>query len=329
MSRLILTAVGGDPGRIVALDHGPDPSVGTGDVLVAVEAAPINPGDLAFQQGWFLVQPHPPQALGAEGVGCVVEVGSAVDASLVGRRVLILPTFVHGTWADRTVVNARDVVPVPRSGDPLQFAMLAVNPATAHALLNDYVAVRPGEWIGLTLANSGVGQCVLALAGRSGIRTLAIVRREKAATQVRALGATRVLIAGPDLRDRVADTLGGAKLRLLLDGGAHDLSNLAGCVQDGGTVVTYAAVTGRPRVLPLGDLFRGISLHGFSILRWMRGAPRETLEKVYVELAGLVERGVLSSAVEATYSLRHHRVALAHAARPERSGKILFTPGQI
>jgi NADPH:quinone reductase-like Zn-dependent oxidoreductase len=328
MSRLVLTAVGGNPGRIVALDNGPEPAVGADDVLVAMEAAPINPGDLAFQQGWFLVQPQPPQALGAEGVGHVLKVGSAVDPAMIGRRVLVLPTFRHGTWGHRTVVDARDVVPVPRDGDALQFAMLAVNPATAYALLHDYGDVRAGDWIGLTLANSALGRCVLALAGRSGVRTLAIVRREQAARQVRALGAARVLIAGVGLGDRIAEALGDVRLRLLLDGGAQGLGELARSIEDGGTVVTYAAVGGHPPVLPLADLFRGVSLHGFSIVRWMRNTPRQTRDRVYAELAGLVENGVLRSAVEATYPLEHYRVALAHAARSQRTGKILFTPGQ-
>ena len=38
----------------------------------------------------------------------------------------------------------------------------------------------------------------------------------------------------------------------------------------------------------------------------------------------LVEKGVLSASVEATYSLDQYREAIAHAQRPERSGKVLF-----
>ena len=148
--------------------------------------------------------------------------------------------------------------------------MLAVNPATAYSLLNDYVTLEPGDWIGLTLANSSVGQYVLALARRAGVRTLAVVRRETAAQRVRALGAERVVLDGESLGDRVAETLGGATLRILLDGGAQDLGELTRSVEDGGTVVAFAAVRGQPPVVPLGDLFRGVSLHAFFILRWIR-----------------------------------------------------------
>ena len=119
MSQLILTAVAGDPSEIVTLDGEADLTLGAEDVLVAVEAAPIIPADLAFQQGRFFVQPQVPQALGAHGVGRVLQAGPAANGSLVGCRVLVLPTFVHGTWGDQVVVRARDVVPTREDADAL------------------------------------------------------------------------------------------------------------------------------------------------------------------------------------------------------------------
>lgn len=327
MSQLILTADAGDPGEIVTLDGEADLTVGAEDVLVAVEAAPIIAADLAFQQGRFPVPPRVPQALGAHGVGRVLQAGSAANDSLVGCRVLVLPTFVHGTWGDHVVVRARDVVPTREDADALQLAMLPVNPATAYSLLNDYVALEPGDWIGLTLANSSIGQYVVALARRAGVRTLAVVRRERAAQHVRALGAERVVLDGEGLGDRVVETLGHATLRILLDGGAQDLGDLTRSVEDGGTVVAFAAVRGQPPVVPLGDLFRGVSLHAFFILGWIRQTPREKLERIYAELAELVAQGALTVPVEATYPLERYREALAHAARSRRSGSVLFTPG--
>jgi len=53
MSRLILTAVGGAVDNTVAVDLGPEGSPGVDDVVVAVEAAPINNADLLFAAGWF------------------------------------------------------------------------------------------------------------------------------------------------------------------------------------------------------------------------------------------------------------------------------------
>jgi NADPH:quinone reductase-like Zn-dependent oxidoreductase len=176
----------------------------------------------------------------------------------------------------------------------------------------------------------GVGQYVIALA-RAGIRTLAVVRRDEAAKQARKLGADVVVLDGENLGDRVAEALGGAQLRRLLEGrgSAEQVGELVRSVEAGGSVVTFASPTGQAPALPLGDLiYRETSLRAFFIFNWLRDTPRPELVRVYGELADLVESGVLQAAVEATYPLRQHREAIAHAVRPERAGKVLFTPNQ-
>ena len=331
MTKLILNTIGGLIPENVVLDSEPVGSPGADEVLVEVEAAPINGADQLFAAGWFGVYPDLPAALGAEGVGRVVQVGTNVNDDLVGRRVVILPTFRHGTWATHTVVSAEKVILVPDQGDPAQLAMLAVNPAAAHALLNDFVQLRPGDWVGLNLANSAVGHYVIALAQRAGIKTLAVVRRQDAAEEVRRLGADAVVVDGDDLGERVADALNGARLRVLFEGTGDpgQVAQLVTAVEDGGSVVTFASVTGQAPSLPLPDLiYRGISLRAFFILSWIQNTPRERLEQVYAELAELVANGDLATAVEATYPLDEYAKAMQHAQENGRTGKVLFTPNQ-
>jgi NADPH:quinone reductase-like Zn-dependent oxidoreductase len=331
MSKLILTSVGGDPAQTVGLADDAEPTAGPGQVLVAVEAAPINPADFLLAAGWFGVQPTTPWAMGAEGVGRVVQVGPGVGQGLAGRRVIILPTFEQGTWSDRVAVAASNVIPVGERGDMLQLAMLGVNPATAHALLNRFVTLKPGDWVGQNLGNSAVGQAVVALAHRAGIKTLSVVRRPEGAKRLRALGADAVVTAGPGLDERIASALGGERLSLVLDGvGGNNATELVGALRNGGTVVSYSSQTGESPVLPLPDLiYRGISLRGFYIVEWVKSSPRKVLEDTYAELAGLVEGGVLSADVESTYPLGAYAAALTHAQNPDRAGKILFTiPGK-
>jgi NADPH:quinone reductase-like Zn-dependent oxidoreductase len=326
MSRLILTAIG-DVDDTVRIEPDPDLTLGPDDLLVAIEAATVNPTDLRMAAGQYAIRPEPPTAIGAEGVGRVVAAGSSADQTLVGRRVVVLPTYEQGTWADRIVVGAHSVVPVGDGGDALQLAMLPINPATAYLLLNRYVSLEPGDWIGQNLGNSAVGQYVLALARLAGVRTLSVVRREDAAKQLRALGADIVLVDGKDLGERITDALGGAQLRLVLDGtGDATASELAHALEFGGTIVSYSSTTGTTPDLSPGDvIFREITHRGFWLINWIRTAPREEIEQTYVSLAELVDRGVLTSAVEATYPLAEYRDAFAHAKKSGRSGKILFS----
>jgi NADPH:quinone reductase-like Zn-dependent oxidoreductase len=177
MSQLILTAIG-DVDENVRLETEPDLTLGPDDLLVALEAATVNPSDFTYAGGTYGARPQIPSGLGSEGVGRVVAAGSSADPSLVGRRVVILPTYEQGTWSDEVVVPARNVVAVPEGSDALQLAMLPINPATAHGLLTRFVPLKPGDWIGQNLGSSAVGQFVVALARQAGVRTISVVRRE-------------------------------------------------------------------------------------------------------------------------------------------------------
>jgi NADPH:quinone reductase-like Zn-dependent oxidoreductase len=328
MSQLTLTEVGQDLDRIVTLST-VDPSVGDADAVVAIEAAPVNSADILFAAGWFAVYPNVPSNMGAEGVGRVVRVGAGVDQALVGQRVMVLPDFVHGTWAQEAVVPASRLIPVPDDIDARQLATLPVEAATAYALLHDYVALAAGDWVALNLANSTVAHYLIPLAKRAGIRTLGVVRREAAAEQVRRLGADVVLVGGDDLAERAAAALDGASVRLLLEGTGDpaEVAKLIGLVEEKGTVVAFASATGQSPAIPLPDLiYRGISLRSFMILRWIRDTPRDRLEAIYRELVDLVAQGAISAEVEATYPLDAYAEALAHAQQTERAGKVLFTP---
>src|SRR3984893_13618389 len=65
------------------------------EVLVSMEAAPINPSDFTLVRGIYGVRPALPFSLGSEGVGRVVKTGSKVDVALQGMRVLILTRAGH------------------------------------------------------------------------------------------------------------------------------------------------------------------------------------------------------------------------------------------
>src|SRR5260221_13646559 len=96
--------------------------------------------------------------------------------------------------------------------DHLKLSMIGINPATAYLLLNRYVSLMPGDWLGQTAANSAMGQYIIALAKLAGVRTLNIVRREEAAEQVRQFGGDRVVLQRDSLHEDIKKALDGRKL---------------------------------------------------------------------------------------------------------------------
>jgi NADPH:quinone reductase-like Zn-dependent oxidoreductase len=299
---------------------------GPGQVLVALEAAPINPSDLLLITGRYGHRPPLPAPLGAEGVGRIVAVGRAVDPVRIGERVLIVPTLEHGTWQDQTVVDESGALPVDPKADALQLAMLGINPITADLLLRRFTDVAPGAWVGQTGANSAVGRYVIALAREAGVRTLNVVRRPEVADELLELGADAVVVSGPDLGEQLQKALGDEPLTLLLDGvGGEVVTGLASRLVFGGTLVSYGGMSGAPVVVSPADLiFRDVHVRGFWLKHWLDSTPRAEIVAAYSRLAGLVADGVLRSPVAATYPLGQYRDALAHAAQAGRAGKVLF-----
>src|SRR5439155_12168812 len=136
----------GKPTTAPELIESDAPEPGPGQVLVAMEAAPINPSDLLLIRGLYGHRPSLPAALGTEGVGRIVAVGQGIDPARIGKRVLIIPTLKHATWQDQIAIDEADAFEVDADADPLQLAMLGVNPMTADVLLRRFVDLQPGDW---------------------------------------------------------------------------------------------------------------------------------------------------------------------------------------
>jgi NADPH:quinone reductase-like Zn-dependent oxidoreductase len=238
----------------------------------------------------------------------------------------VLPTWAEGTWSEKVVVSQDSVLEVP-DADPLQLAMLAINPPTAHQMLTHFVDLQPGDWVGQTAANSAVGRHVVALGKLWGLNTLNVVRRDQAAEDVRNAGGEVVLTSGLNLAADIARALDGQQLRLVIDpvGGAA-AAQLVGALSFGGTAVSYGSLTGVPTDMSRSDLLlREVRHTGYWVGNWYRTAPRSEIVDTLSYLGRLVTDGDLKAPVEATYHLEDYREAFEHALASKRGGKVLFT----
>ena len=328
--QLVQFARFGDPAEVLDVVDAPDPGPpGAGEIAVDFVASPLNPSDLLTVRGEYGVRPELPATPGYEGVGRVAAIGEGVTHLPAGSLVLLWGG--RGTWRARANLKAARLFALPPA-DPLQLAMLTANPPTALLMLEQFVALEPGQWVIQNAANSGVGVALVAIAHARGLRTINVVRRESAAPQLTAAGADVVLVDGPDLAKRVRAALGAAgaepaTLRLGIDAvGGQATARLARSVAEGGTVVSYGGLSGEPCTIEARDtIFRDVTLKGFWLSRWMGSASSAELARVFGTVAGLVADGTIRVPIEATYPLARVRAAAAHAAREGRDGKVLLT----
>jgi NADPH:quinone reductase-like Zn-dependent oxidoreductase len=314
----------GNPAAVLKVIDLPD--VGppaAGEVVIEVEASPLNPYDLLLIAGSYGYRPRLPAIMGTEGAGRVVAAGAGVKHLKEGDRTLV--PFLHPAWAERIKTDAPWLRPLP-PGDVNQFAMMGVNPPTAYLLLTDVVKLPRGSWVIQNGANSGVGRATVAVAKALGLRTVNVVRRDAVVAELQALGGDVVLVDGPDLAERVAAETGNASISLALDGvGDTSTTSLMSCLVEGGVLVSYGGTSRKPMAVQPGSLiFRKQTVRGFWLRHWYQSARPEDVTAMFDRLAPLVAAGTLSTPVAATFGF--DRVGEALTKATESGGKVLFTP---
>jgi NADPH2:quinone reductase len=188
------------------------------EILVKMEAAPINPSDLSLMFGqWSAVKVRsgkngaqrtlettaPPQALhflsrrinlslpvGIEGAGLVVAAGGALRAeALMGKRVAILG---RGTYARFCIVKAASALMLPDNASSQDGASSFVNPLTALGMVE---TMRREDHSALihTAAASSVGRMLIRICQDDGVPLVNIVRSDEQAKSLKDMGATHVV----------------------------------------------------------------------------------------------------------------------------------------
>ena len=316
--RAVMIKAFGEPIEVLELVDVPEPATpASGEVLVGVEYAPINPNDLYLIRGAFPVRPSLPSIVGNEGVGRVLGVGSGVEHLRVGDRVLI-PLYAF-SWRERLVVPAAGLFSLP-DADPRQLAMLGINPPTASLLLDEATDLKPGDWVVQNAANSGVGRSLIAIAKSRGIKTINLVRRPELVPELQAVGGDVVVVEEDGALDKIRSAVGGSRVRLAIDGVAGKSSVvIAGALSTQGILVVYARMGGGPVTIDPFDLIaKRVVVKGF-FLNHPDVEPK--IPAALREAVPLVASGAIQVPIAATYPLSSLREAVLHAGR---GGKVVL-----
>jgi NADPH:quinone reductase len=214
-----------------------DPAPGPGEVVVEVAAADVLWVETAVRRGegrdWFPLRP--PYVPGDGIAGTVVALGAGVDPGWLGR-VVAAHTGNQGGYAERAVVPARRLVPVPAGTSAADAAALTHAGPTVLALF-DHLRVGPGDTVLVVGASGGLGLLTVRLARERAARVVAVARDPAKVARVRALGpdavvdpddpgwpvaARAALGGGADVvLDNVGGPVGRAAVDLVAPGGRH------------------------------------------------------------------------------------------------------------
>ena len=273
MRAVVVRSYGG-PEALEVVDV-PAPEPGRGQVRIRVEAAAVNPVDVATRQGLMnvarpgVIRERDQVGIGWDVAGTVDAVGPGTLSPAVGERVIGLRDRLDqplGTYAGQVVLDAADVAPAPAGVDSAAASTLPLNGLTTVQAL-DLLGLAAGQTILVTGAGGGLGGFGVELAAMRGLRVIAAAGDddEKLVTQ---LGAAAFVPRSADLASAVRDLVPGG-----VDA-AFDAAVLgypaADAVRAGGSFAAFVGPGPVPvrgiRVVPVSIRADGAALTGLSAL---------------------------------------------------------------
>ncbi|MEV0280531.1 NADP-dependent oxidoreductase [Streptomyces sp. NPDC050610] len=167
MLALHQTRLGGP--EVLRLTELPRPAPGTGEILVAVHAAGLNPTDFKHR-ALSIFLPSPPLTLGWDVSGTVVETGFGVTLFRPGDEVFGMLPYPYGAGSHAEYVTgpARAFAAKPAGIDHVQAAALPLAALTAWQALVDTAALRAGQRVLIHAAAGGVGHLAVQIAKERG-----------------------------------------------------------------------------------------------------------------------------------------------------------------
>jgi NADPH2:quinone reductase len=311
--------------EVLALEEMDDPVAGAGQVVLDMQACAVNFPDLLMMADRYQFKPGLPFVPGGEVAGVVRAVGAGVEGIALGDRVAA--SAGTGGLAERVVVNARAIVPVPDGLDLSEAAGLLYAYGTSHYALKDRAALQPGETLLVLGAAGSVGLAAVELGRLMGARVIAAASTDEKLALCAQYGAAETInYSRVDLKARIRELTDGAGVDVVYDpvGGAYAEPALRATAWNGRYLVIGFAAGDIPR-LPLNlPLLRGCSIVGVfwgSFVSRQPEAHRRNVE----ELTRWWRSGELRPHVSSTYPLEKAADAMRELAERRAQGKVVVT----
>lgn len=301
MSRVyVFHQYGGPEGE--ELIERPVPEPGSGEILVAVRAAGVNPVDWKIREGHLGRDANPPVPMGREVAGVVAAVGPGVEEYAVGDAVLGPVAPGEGGFADLALLRAEEAVAKPEDVDFVVAATIPVAGTTAYDLTHA-IELETGQTMLVLGAGGGVGHLVAEIGRVHEFRVIGVASQGKR-DLVESTGATFVAAGdgapaavrdlAPEGVDLIVDLVGGQALR--------DLAPLA---------------TAPDRIVSAADPQTATELGGTG-----RAHDPESFTKI----TSVIGYDVITPRISEVYPLERAREALAAVETGHAAGKTVIVP---
>jgi NADPH:quinone reductase len=293
------------------------PDLKSGEVLVKVAAAAVNPIDTYIRAGIVPGELPMPFIVGCDLAGTVEMVGPGVDDLKVGQRVWGSNQGLlgrQGTFAERIAVESKWLYPTPDGVDDVTAAGVALVGITAHLGLVREAQLQPGEILYVNGGTGGVGSMVVQMAKQLGARVITTAGTDEKMQRCREYGADLVLnYRTDDIAQRVKD---------FAPGGVHvwwetlrqpDFDRTVELLAPRGRMIVMAGRDARPE-FPVGPFYvKECRLIGFVMFK----APAAIQRCASNDINRWLREGKLKVTIGKRLSL--DEAALAHKLQEQKT----------
>ena len=312
--------------EVLQLDEIDEPVAGSGEIVIDVRAAGINPADTYMRNGTYAIVPELPYIPGGDAAGIVSAIGAGVEGFSLGDRVFVgtaLSMDLTGCYAEKVKRKAGEVAALPEGTGFSEAAAFGVSYTTAHYALFARGGACAGETVFIHGASGSVGTSAIQLAKRAGLTVIGSGGTAKGLDLIRAEGADLAVDHTREgYLDEVATFTGGEGPALILEMLAN--VNLAAdmdlAAKFGRIIVigNRGEITINPRVAMMKELdIRGIAL-------W-NATPDQVAPMLDDILAGVAE-GTLRPIIGREMPLAEAASAHVAVLEPGAFGKIVLIP---
>lgn len=301
----------------------PVPEPKSDEVLVRIFAAGVNFIDTYLREGRYPAElPFIP---GQEAAGVVEKRGAAAQGFAQGDRVAWMGA--RGTYAEFACAPARDLLKIPEGLSFESAAGVLLQGLTAHYLVHDTYAVRPGDTVLAHAGAGGVGLLLTQMAKRMGARVMTTVSTGEKAMLSREAGAEEVVLyTRESFVDAVQRATNGKGLPVVYDSvGKTTFEDSLKCLRPRGLLALYGASSG---AVPPFDLIRLSTMGSLYVTRPTLKdyvSTREELERRAKDVFGSVVRGELKVRIGQQNPLAEARQAHLDLQARKTTGKVLLT----
>jgi len=203
--------------EVLKLEEVPTPKPATGQVLVRVHAAGVNPYDTYMRAGTYAIKPPLPYTPGSDAAGVVEGVGDGVKKVKAGDRVYTART-VTGAYAEYALALETQVHALPAKISFSQGAGIWVPYGTAYFALFHSAKARASETLLIHGASGGVGTAAVQIARSIGLTVIGTAGTDKGLELVKREGAHHAFNhAKAGYAEEILNATGGRGVDIVLE----------------------------------------------------------------------------------------------------------------